>query len=361
MTDQEYMQMAMRLALRAQGKTSPNPMVGAVIVKKGKIISQGFHRRCGSDHAEIAALKNAQASVKGATLYVTLEPCGHYGRTPPCVDAIIASGIKKVVIGTRDPNPVNNGASIKKLNKAGIKTVVGVLQEELQKLNEPFFKFIQDKRPFVVIKWAQTLDGKIATATGSSKWITSEKTRKFSHKLRDRFDAILVGINTVIRDDPFLNGVSASKKLKKIIIDPHLRVPLKANIFHDVAQGQVIIVTSKSSDKIKARSLEKRGVLVVPCPRIAASLDLRFLFKELGRLDIVNILVEGGSRTIGKIVDQRLADRALIFIAPKLIGDQSALSAVDGMRVKDVSGALRLKNVTIRSVGEDILVEGYFN
>ncbi|HQL41945.1 MAG TPA: bifunctional diaminohydroxyphosphoribosylaminopyrimidine deaminase/5-amino-6-(5-phosphoribosylamino)uracil reductase RibD, partial [Candidatus Omnitrophota bacterium] len=354
-------QMAMRLALRAQGKTSPNPMVGAVIVKNGKIISQGFHRSCGSDHAEIVALKNAQANVKGATLYVTLEPCGHYGRTPPCVDAIIASGIKKVVVGTRDPNPVNNGASIRKLNRAGIKTVVGVLQEELQKLNEPFFKFIQDKRPLIVIKWAQTLDGKIATATGSSKWITSEKTRKFSHKLRDQFDAILVGINTVIKDDPFLNGVSASKKLKKIIIDPHLLVPLRANIFRNVAQGQVIIVTSRSSDKIKARSLEKRGVLVVSCPRIGTSLDLRFLFEELGRRNMVNVLVEGGSRTIGKIIDQRLADRALIFIAPKLIGDQGALSAVNGMRVKDVSSALRLKNVTTRPIGEDILVEGYFN
>jgi len=360
MTDKEYMTIAMRLALRAQGKTSPNPMVGAVIVKQGKVIAQGFHHRCGGDHAEIVALKNAKTNVQGATLYVTLEPCGHYGRTPPCVEAIIRSGVKKVVIGTLDPNPVNNGASVRRLKKAGLATVVGILKDDLQKINEAFFKFIQDKRPFIVIKWAQTLDGKIATATGSSKWITAEKTRAFSHGLRDNFDSILVGVNTIIKDDPFLNGCRRSRKIIKIVIDPRLRIPLGANIFLKTDLKQIVIATSLRTNEKKARYLVKRGVRIVRCPMRGKNLDLKVLFKELGRANIVNVLVEGGSRTIGRILKQRLADKALIFIAPKIVGDQKALSAVDGLGITDIGKTLKLKDFTVKTIGRDILVEGYF-
>ena len=359
MNDLDYMKMAMALALKAKGQTSPNPLVGAVIVKNGKIIASGFHRRCGQDHAEIVALKKANANVRGATMYVTLEPCGHYGRTPPCTEAIIKSGIKKVVAGTKDPNLVNNGKSIRLLNKKGIKTVVGILKNDLQRMNEVFFKFIQQKMPFVVIKCAQTLDGKIATAAGSSKWVTSAATRIFSHKLRDEFDGILVGVTTVIKDNPCLCGLKLQKTLKKIILDPKLRTPFSAKLFKGVDFGQVIIVTSSKADAEKICKFEKKGVVVLRCPMAGDSFDLKWLFKQLAAKEITSILVEGGSRTIGKILKSKLADKALIFIAPKIIGDQQALSAVDGLKIQDINNALSLNNVSVRRIGEDIFIEGY--
>lgn len=359
MNDRDYMKMAMELALKAKGETSPNPLVGAVIVKNGKIISTGFHHRCGQDHAEIVALKKAKARAKGATLYVTLEPCGHYGRTPPCTDAIIQSGIKKVVIGTKDPHSVNNGKSIRVLNRAGIKTTVEILKNDLEKINESFFKFIQQKMPFVVIKWAETLDGKIATATGSSKWITSAATRAFSHKLRDEFDAILVGINTVVKDNPCLNGSSRKKALKKIILDPGLRISLRAKLFKGVQPKQFIVVVASKANKSKIRQFENKGIDVVFCPLAGDHFNLRWLFKQLAAKGITNILVEGGSRTIGRILKARLADKAWIFIAPKIIGDQQALSAIDGLKTRNINQALKLKDVNLRSLGEDIFIEGY--
>lgn len=359
MNDRDYMKMAMDLALKARGKTSPNPLVGAVIVKNGKIISTGFHHRCGQDHAEVVALKKAKTRAKGATMYVTLEPCGHYGRTPPCTDAIIQSGIKKVIIGTKDPHAVNNGKSIRALSRAGIKTTVGILKGDLAKINESFFKFIQHQMPFVVIKWAQTLDGKIATATGSSKWITSAATRAFSHNLRDEFDAILVGVNTVIEDNPCLNGSSLKKKLKKVILDPKLRISIKAKLFKGVLPGQAIVVTSFKADKNKIRQFENKGIDVVQCPIVADGFNLKWLFKKLAAKNITNILVEGGSRTIGKILKANLADKAWIFIAPKIIGDQKALSAIDGLAASDINRVFKLKDMSVRCLGEDIFIEGY--
>ena len=206
MQDDHFMQKALDLALKGKGETSPNPLVGCVIVKRNRIIAEGWHRRCGSDHAEIIALKKAGSQARGAEMYITLEPCNHYGRTPPCVDRIIKSGIKKVVIGMKDPNPLTNGKSIAKIGRAGIKTKIGVLKEESEIINEAFVKYIKKRMPFVAVKCAQSLDGKVATAKGQSKWITSEETRKLTRKIRDEFDAILVGITTVIKDNPRLNG-----------------------------------------------------------------------------------------------------------------------------------------------------------
>jgi len=354
-----YMNMARQFALKAKGQTSPNPLVGAVIVKNGKVLATGFHHRCGSDHAEVDALKKIKDNIKGSTLYVTLEPCGHHGKTPPCTEAIIKSGIKHVVIGTPDPNPVNNGKSIRQLNNHGIKTTVGILQDDLQKMNESFFKFIRHKMPFVVIKCAQSLDGKVATATGSSKWITSQKARDLSHRLRDDFDAILVGINTVVKDNPYLNGSQEEKKLKKIILDPQLRISLKANLFKKTDFKNIFVITTSKAKHQKVFQLQKKGVNVISCSMTAGSLDLEWLFRQLALKEITSILVEGGSRTAGKILKAGLVDKMWIFMAPKIIGDQKALSACDGLGISDVRKALRLKNVNVQRIEEDLFIEGY--
>ncbi len=357
--DSKYMAMAMQLALKAQGQTSPNPLVGAVIVKNNQVIAQGFHRRCGLDHAEVDALKKAKARAQGATLYVTLEPCGHFGRTPPCIQAIIESGIKEVVVGTKDPNPVNNGKSIRALNRAGIKTRVGVLESDLRKMNESFFKFIRHQMPFIVIKCAQTLDGKVATATGSSKWITSQKTRALSHRLRDQFDAILVGINTVVKDNPYLDGSSKQKKLKKIILDPSLRISLNANVFKHALPSHVIVATIAKASRSKIAQLKAKGIDVILCPTTKKGIDLKWFFKQIALKEITSVLVEGGSRTAQAILSQGFADKIWIFMAPKIIGDQEALSAYDGLNIKDINKALQLKRVNVQLLGEDMFIEGY--
>lgn len=360
MCDLDYMKMAMALALKAKGKTSPNPLVGAVIVKNGKVIADGFHKRCGADHAEVVALKKVRAGTPGATMYVTLEPCGHHGRTPPCTDAIIRSGIKRIFIGTKDPNPVNNGKSIAYLRRKGIDVKVGFLEHELRQMNESFFKFIRMKMPFIVIKWAQTIDGKIATASGSSKWITSDKTRALSHRMRDGFDAILVGTKTVISDDPCLNAANPKKRIVKIILDPKLRIPVAAKLFGGMIPGQVIVATSAKADVARIKQLTKKGVEILKCPTIGGDFDLKYLFRQLAAKNITNILVEGGSRTIGKILKAKLADKAWVFIAPKIVGDQDALSAISGLKARDISNVLKLKNLTVRSLDEDIFIEGDF-
>jgi diaminohydroxyphosphoribosylaminopyrimidine deaminase / 5-amino-6-(5-phosphoribosylamino)uracil reductase len=361
MNDFRYMNKAFELALKARGKTSPNPMVGALIVKNGKIVGQGYHQVCGRDHAEIIALKQAGDRSKGATLYVTLEPCSHTGRTPPCVDRIINSGIKRVVAGTKDPNPENNGKSFLKLKKHGIKVDVGILQGELSRINEAFFKFIRYKMPFVVVKCAQTLDGKVATAKRHSKWITSLASRRYAHHLRKDFDAILVGINTVIEDDPFLDAGRGKKKIKKIILDSTLRMPLKGNIYKNANSQDIFIATTQKSETRKARKLINKGVRIVTCPCDEGRLDLNFLFKFLAEQEIISILIEGGPQVIGSALKQGLVDKMWFFIAPKVFGDQQALSVIQGLNIKKIDHALQLKDLSIRCLGEEVLIEGYMN
>lgn len=361
MNDFDYMNIALEQALKARGKTSPNPMVGAVIVKNGRIVGQGYHQACGQDHAEIIALKEAGARSKGATLYVTLEPCSHTGRTPPCVDRIIDSGIKRVVAGTKDPNPVNNGKSFLKLRKHGIKVDVGILQSELSRINEAFFKFIRYKRPFVVVKCAQTLDGKVATAQRHSKWITSLASRRYAHQLRNDFDAILVGINTVLADDPFLDAQRAGKRIKKIILDSTLRMPLKGNIYKNTKSQNIFIATTEKADASKARKLIKKGVRIITCPSCDAQVDLNFLFEFLASQEIMSILIEGGPQAIGSALKQGLVDKMWFFMAPKVFGDQQALSVVQGLNIKEIKNAVKLKDLSIRPVSEDILIEGYID
>jgi diaminohydroxyphosphoribosylaminopyrimidine deaminase/5-amino-6-(5-phosphoribosylamino)uracil reductase len=355
----DYFKKAIKLALRAKGKVSPNPLVGAIIVKNNRVVAQGWHKHCGSDHAEIAALKKAGSLARGAVIYVTLEPCSHYGRTPPCVDAIIKSGIKKVFIGMKDPNPLTKGKSIAKFRKAGIKTEIGFLEDDLKGINEPFIKFMTKKMPFVTAKCAQTIDGKIAAYSGRSKWITSKESREYARKLRNDFDAILVGSNTVLKDNPGLNASRKSKRLKKIIIDSALKTPLNAGIFRGTDPSDIIIAATKKSRKEKRGKLEKRGIYLVICPTQKGQVDLKWFLKKLAERDITNILIEGGSKIIGSALRQKLIDKFLIFIAPKIIGDQNALSSVSGLNIRDVNKAVRLHKITINQLKDDILIEAY--
>lgn len=361
MTHAEYMNIAMHLALKAKGETSPNPLVGALLVRGHKIIAQGFHRRCGAAHAEVVVMKKAGKRAQGATLYVTLEPCCHHGRTPPCTDLIIKSGIRQVFVGMKDPNPLMNGKAVLLLKKAGIKMSVGFLEKELRRLNESFIKYIQRKLPFVVAKCAQTLDGKIATAGGHSQWITCLQAREYGHRLRNDFDAILVGINTVLKDNPYLNAARKTKRLKKVIVDTHLRLSLKANIFQGIKPGEVIVAATAKADEKKIALFKHHRVELIVCPLREDRVDLPWLFKELAKREITSILIEGGGTIIGAALKEKLVDKMMIFVAPKIMGDQQAVSSIIGFRAEDVNRLAGLKDFTYRKIGDDLLLEGYLD
>jgi len=358
-SDLEFMRMAMHLAGKARGETSPNPMVGALIVKDGRILAQGFHRRCGTDHAEIVAIKKAKALSRGATLYVTLEPCRHYGRTPPCVERIISAGIKRVVVGMKDPNPLMDGKSIAQLREAGIEAKVGVLEKELARLNEVFVKFIQHKMPFVVAKSAQSIDGKIALANGRSEWITSSTARAFAHRLRNDFDAILVGINTILIDNPYLNATKKTKKIKKIVVDSQLRLPLKANIFQQTKPQDIIIATTNRADKDRLKNFGRSGVQLMICPGKEEQVDLAWLLRQLAKQEITSVLIEGGAAVIGSALKAKLVDKMLIYIAPKILGDSKARNSVEGLSPRSMAELIELKQIRCRPISGDFLVEGY--
>ena len=343
-----YMHRAYELAMKGWGKTLPNPMVGAVLVKSGKVIAEGWHPFCGGPHAEAMAIAKAGTKAKGADLYVTLEPCAHFGRTPPCTEAIIKAGIKRVFVGVLDPNPRMNGASVQILRKAGIIVEVGFLHKELMRLNEAFNKYISTGMPFVTAKIAQTLDGKTATLAGESKWITARESREYSRDLRFGFDAIAVGINTVLRDDPGLNA--PGKRLKKIILDTHLRISPKAKLFEGARAEDVFIFTaSKSRKKLKA--------IVVPSPLKEGNIDLKWVLHSLARQEIANVLIEGGGALIGNALKAGLVDKMVMYVAPTIMGE--GLGAVRGLRIAKLSRAIGLKDIAVGRIGEDILIEGY--
>ncbi|MEW5895108.1 MAG: bifunctional diaminohydroxyphosphoribosylaminopyrimidine deaminase/5-amino-6-(5-phosphoribosylamino)uracil reductase RibD [Candidatus Omnitrophota bacterium] len=355
MTDVECMQRALDLAKKGIGRTNPNPAVGCVIVKNDRIIGEGWHRRCGGPHAEILALRNAGAGTSGATMFLTLEPCYHQGRTPPCVDAVSRSGVKRVVIAMPDPNPKVRGRSIKKLRSAGIPVETGVLEQEAREINRPFIKWITSRIPLVTIKTAQTMDGKIASSDGQSKWITSESARKYTRTFRNQFDAILVGINTVLSDEPELNPGIHSKPWTKIVLDSRLRIPLNAKLFRDF---KTIVVATETRGQ-KATRLKRQGVEVLSLPvELNGRFSFETLLKELGKREITNVLIEGGSGAIGSALKEKAADRFLTVIAPKIIGDQQAVSAVDGLKIKDVNKAVRLEVEKVSEIGGDWVFEG---
>ena len=335
-TDEKYMRLALSLARRAKGLTSPNPAVGAVIVKAGKVVGKGYHKRCGLPHAEINALNAAGDKAKDATLYVTLEPCDHFGRTPPCTDAIIKARIKRIVAGMKDPNPANNGRGIRKLRKHGIKTSVGVLEDKARDLNRPFIKFITTGMPYVTVKMAESLDGKIATKTGDSKWVTSEDSRQYVRKLRSKVDAVMVGVNTVIKDDPaLLSRIPGVREPARVIVDSDLKTPRNAKIFSTASISPVYIATAK----------RKHG-----------KVDLRDLLKKLGKMGMINVMVEGGGGLVAGLIEKKLVDEFLFFIAPKIIGGKDAVTSVEGTGVRQMSQALMLNNMKIRKFRKDILI-----
>ncbi len=353
-----FMNLAMNMALKARGNTSPNPLVGAVVVKNKRIVSLGFHKQAGLAHAEIEAFNNCRSSLKGSTLYVTLEPCCAFGRTPPCTDAIINSGIKKVIIGMVDPNPNNNGKGIRILRQNKIKVEIGFLEDELKRINESYIKYIAKKLPFVTVKVGQSLDGKIATKGYQSKWITSDASRNYAHKLRHDFDAIMIGINTLIHDNPRLGAPLKKRKTFKVIIDPQLKIPLGSNVLKHHAD-RVIVVTSFKADRNKEKKLECLGAMVLRLNGQKNRLDLKALLKKLGEMEITNILVEGGGILIGSLFDQRLVDKILFFIAPKIIGGRLAISSVMGEGASSLKQAVELKDVNVKKIGRDYLFEAY--
>ena len=348
-----YMQVAITLAQRAAGKTSPNPLVGCVIVKKGKVVAQGWHRRCGADHAEVDALKKAGVRAQGATMYVTLEPCSHWGRTPPCVDAVMRAGIKKVIVAMIDPNPINNGKGVEILRENGVEVIVGVCGEESRAMNRPFIKHMIQKMPFVVAKIAQSIDGKTAMPSGQPRWITAPATRLWARKKRDLFDAIMVGVNTVIEDDPKLDA--PSKSLKKIIVDSTLRIPETAKIFKITPAENIIIATTRQAPQARLKRLIRRGVQVLIIEEKLGRVDLKRLFKELAKIGITSILIEGGAMVVGNALKHKLVDKLHIYIAPKVMG--AGKGEVDGRYIQDVARALKFEIADIQRIGPDAFIK----
>jgi len=354
---EKWMRLALSLAKRGEGKVSPNPMVGAVLVKDGKLIAKGYHRYFGGPHAEIEALRKAKDKAKGATLYVTLEPCSHYGKTPPCTLAIIKAGVSKVIAATIDPNPLNSGRGIKILREKGIETEVGICEEKAKKLNESFFKFIREKIPFVTVKVGASLDGKIATFTGESKWITTEKSREVAHNLRNKFDAILVGINTVIKDDPKLLPPS-QRKFLRVILDSRLRVPLSSKVLKDQKKAPTLIFTTPKANLKKMRILKNEGIKINVVER-GGKVPLKKVLSYLGEFGIMSLLVEGGGEVIGSFFEENLVDKIYLFISPRIIGGKNSLSWVGGKGIDSLDKSPKLKISSLKRIDEDIFVEGY--
>jgi diaminohydroxyphosphoribosylaminopyrimidine deaminase / 5-amino-6-(5-phosphoribosylamino)uracil reductase len=364
--DLAYMRQALALARHGYGSTSPNPMVGALLVKRGRVIGQGWHRRAGEPHAEIEALNDAQArgaQVKGATLYVTLEPCSTQGRTPPCTDAILAAGISRVVAGATDPNPAHRGRAFGLLKRGGVAVTHGVLTNKCQELNEAFNHWIAHRTPFVTVKAAMTLDGKIATARGESKWITGPAARSYGMRLRAGADAILVGINTILADDPALTvrGPAARRSrtrrqpLRRIILDSRARTPLLAKVVTDELASATIIVVTRQAPKNRVAAL-RRFVDVLVAPGSLDRINLKWLLKVLGAKTVTSLLVEGGSEVNGSFLLERLAHRVAFFYAPMILGGRAARRAVGGSGARCLEETLGLSDVKWRNSGPDLLL-----
>ncbi|WP_027363613.1 bifunctional diaminohydroxyphosphoribosylaminopyrimidine deaminase/5-amino-6-(5-phosphoribosylamino)uracil reductase RibD [Desulfotruncus alcoholivorax] len=362
--DLKYMELALELAAKALGRTSPNPVVGAVVVKDGRIVGKGYHARAGTPHAEIHALREAGEDAAGATLYVTLEPCCHHGRTGPCTDAVIRAGIKRVVLAMTDPNPLVAGKGAQKLRDAGIEVVCGVREAEARRLNEVFIKYISTGRPYVVLKTAMSLDGKIATAGGESKWITGPRAREHVHLLRDRYDAILVGIGTVLADDPSLTTRLPDREGRdpvRVILDSGAATPPGAKILTQNSQAQTIIVTTGEAPPDKVKRLERAGAVVIKVPGHDEGVSLPDTLRELAGREITSVLVEGGARVNGSFIKEKLVDKVYWYIAPKIIGGGMAPGPVGGPGIQVLNDALQVENIEVYNLGNDICIEGYIS
>jgi diaminohydroxyphosphoribosylaminopyrimidine deaminase/5-amino-6-(5-phosphoribosylamino)uracil reductase len=354
-----WMKRALHLAEKGKGRTSPNPMVGAILVKDGKMVGEGYHAKAGEAHAEIVALQQAGEEAEGAILYLNLEPCTHYGKTPPCVPQVIEAGVKRVVIGMEDPNPLVKGRGIEILRKAGLYVEVGILEKECRRLNEAFCKYILKKEPFVVLKVAATLDGKMATRNGDSKWISGEASRRFVHKLRDQVDGVLVGIGTVLKDNPMLTArIRGGRDPYRIVLDSRLKIPEEAKVI-GTSPSKAIIASTELAPKDKIGKLKKRGVQILILDSKEGRVNLKSCLSKLGEMGVMNLLVEGGSQVNGSFLDEGVIDKLLLFLSPKLIGDQQALGIFGGKGASNLQKATALKEIKAKRIGEDILLEGY--
>lgn len=362
MDDQYFMQMALDLAIKGEGYTSPNPMVGAVVVKNGRVVGSGYHQEVGGPHAEVNAIDAAGKLAEGATLYVTLEPCHHTGRTPPCTRKIVEAGIKRVVLAMIDPNEDVAGGGADYLEQQGIRVTTGICREQSSKLNEAFIKFVRTSRPFTIAKCAATLDGRIATRSGDSKWVTGEKSRQYVHRLRHAVDGILVGINTVRADDPSLTTRLPDGRGKdpvRIILDTYLAIPTEARLLQQDSAADTIIVVGGEVPKEKQAAIEKDGTRVIQSKVKDGLIDMNALMDRLGEMGICSLLIEGGSRVLASALNAGIVDKVAFFYAPKILGGDDGIPICSGSGPELMSQSIPLNHINIQRFDDDIMIEGY--
>jgi len=362
MNDKRYMQMALDLAVKGEGFTSPNPMVGAVVVKDGKVVGSGFHEAVGGPHAEVNALRTAGTLAAGATLYVTLEPCNHTGRTPPCTEKILSAGISRVVVAMPDPNQNVAGGGSKYLKQHGLEVATGVCEQQACQQNEAFIKYITSGQPFVIAKCAATLDGRIATRTGDSKWVTGEAARRYVHRIRHAADAIMVGINTVQQDDPSLTTRLDGRQGKdpvRIILDTRLSIAADAKILQQASDADTILVAGPGVEQNKKTVLEMAGARVIEAPLKNRRIDLAVLMQQLGAMEISSLLVEGGSQVLASAFQAGIVDKVQFFYAPKVLGGDDGIPICSGPGPELMNQSVPIKDISVQRFGDDILIEGY--
>jgi len=363
MDDEYFMKMALDLAKKGQGYTSPNPMVGAVVVKDGKVKGSGYHQSIGLAHAEVNAIEDAGSQTKGATLYVNLEPCNHTGRTPPCTRKILEAGIRRVVFAMEDPNTKAGGGAAF-LKSHGIEVLAGVCEEPAKKLNEAFVKYVHTKRPFVILKCAATLDGRIATRTGDSRWVTGEKARRFVHQLRHAVDAILVGIGTIHADDPSLTtrlDSDTGRDPVRIVLDTHLSISPDARILQLESNSDTILVTGNRVAGSKKRAVEKKGVRIIELPAKNEGIEMQPLLDRLGQMDITSLLIEGGSRVIASALSSGIVDKVYFFYAPKILGGDDGIPMCRGPGPERMKDCIRVQNIHLQRFDDDVMIEAYIS
>lgn len=357
--DTQCMRLALRQARKAAGRTSPNPMVGAVLTRDRRIIAKGYHKFPGGAHGEIDALKKAGAQARGATLYLNLEPCSHYGRTPPCADALIRAGIAEVVAGMKDPNPLVAGRGFSRLRRSGIRVRVGLLEDECQALNEGWIKYIRRGMPFVTLKLAATLDGKIASRTGDAHWISGDVSRRYVHQLRNQLDAVVVGAGTAIADDPQLTcRIAGGRNPLRVVLDSRLRIPLTAQLLRQPDPAKTIIVTGANLSSSKAKVIQGLGAQLWKLPLRSGKIPWAHLLRRLARSGVVNILIEGGAGVAASALKGKIVDKVLFFYAPKILGGDGK-AMVDGLNIRRVTQSIAIKRLAVKKSGEDLLIEGY--
>jgi diaminohydroxyphosphoribosylaminopyrimidine deaminase/5-amino-6-(5-phosphoribosylamino)uracil reductase len=360
--DSIYMARALALAWLGKGQTSPNPMVGAVVVQNGLIVGEGFHKYAELKHAEVLAIDRAGEAARGATLYLNLEPCCHQGRTPPCCDLIVGSGIARIVVAISDPNPLVSGKGIRSLKAAGVEVSVGLMEAEAHKLNEAFETYITTHRPFVTLKAGVTLDGKIADSRGCSKWITSEGSRQRVQQLRFENDAVLVGIGTILKDDPSLtdrSGHVRRRSLVRVVLDSRLRLPVSSQLIRGSSLDDIIVFCTEERDAQRERELRKAGINIIPAPVSGGKIPFDFVLEELGRRQIISVLIEGGAEVNFEALQSGLVRKVVFFVAPKILGGLSSLPVFGGIGFRELEQSVPLQFASVENIGPDLMIEAY--